>query len=93
MLTVFKFKKMVLTIVILLALVVSVFGYRYYLFLSLTSGEKILVSPNFVSGKFVNGVPNKKYTIKDFAGMIFKSGQKDQKPSKPLPVEKLNKKT
>lgn len=93
MLTVFKFKKMIWTIFILLALVVSVFGYRYYLFLTLTSGEKILASPNFVGGKFVNSVPNKKYTIKEIVGMVFKSGQNDQKPSKPLPVEKLDKKT
>jgi hypothetical protein len=64
MLTVFKFKKMIWTIVILLALVVPVFGYRHYLFLTLTSGEKILSSPNFLGGKFVNSVSNKKYTIR-----------------------------
>jgi len=82
---------MIWTIVILLALVVSVFGYRYYLLLTLTSGDKILASPHFVGGKFVNSVPNKKYTIKEIVGMVFKSGQKDQKPSKPLPVENLDK--
>jgi len=71
MLTIFTFQKMIWTIVILLVIVVSVFGYRHYLFLTLTSGEKIISSPNFVGGKFANSVPNKKYTIKEIVGMVF----------------------
>lgn len=83
-------KKMILTIVILFAIFASVLGCKYYLSLSFTSDEKTQVSTNFKSGKFINSVPNKKYTFKEIVGMFFKTGQKDQKPPKSLPFEKLN---
>ncbi|MBW2610375.1 MAG: MBL fold metallo-hydrolase [Deltaproteobacteria bacterium] len=84
-------EKMIWAILILLAIVISVLGYRHYLSITLTSGDKVLASPNFVGNKFVNSVPNKKYTFKEIVGMIFKKGQKDRKPYNPLPVVKLEK--